>query len=141
VLNPEARVVPNDRNSILNKDFYANLKAQAWWQLRRRFELTYRAVQKMNGDEAESTFTYKVEDLISLPSTLPQLRKVEKELSQPTASQGARLKMVIDKAPDGVRSPNLADAIVMAYWPVSKGPMFIPHSVITRSAMPRMLRR
>jgi phage terminase large subunit len=25
----------------LNKDFYTNLKAQAWWELRRRFELTH----------------------------------------------------------------------------------------------------
>jgi phage terminase large subunit len=24
--------------SPLNKDFYTNLKAQAWWELRRRFE-------------------------------------------------------------------------------------------------------
>jgi hypothetical protein len=25
---------------------------------------------------------------------------------------------VIDKQPEGTRSPNLADAVVMAYWPV-----------------------
>jgi hypothetical protein len=25
----------------LNKDFYTNLKAQAWWELRRRFEKTH----------------------------------------------------------------------------------------------------
>lgn len=141
VLKPDARVVPNDRNSMLNRDFYANLKAQAWWQLRRRFELTYRAIRKLEGDEEEASFTYNVDDLISLPSNLKLIRKIEKELSQPTASQGARMKMVIDKAPEGVRSPNLADAIVMAYWPVNSGPMFIPQGVINRSAMPRMLRR
>jgi phage terminase large subunit len=30
----------------------------------------------------------------------------------------ARMKLVIDKQPEGTRSPNLADAVVMAYWPV-----------------------
>ena len=28
------------RDTPLNKDFYTNLKAQGWWQLRRRFEKT-----------------------------------------------------------------------------------------------------
>jgi phage terminase large subunit len=61
------------------------------------------------------------DDLISLPSTLPLLRTLQKELSQPTASKGTRMRLVIDKQPEGTRSPNLADAIVMAYWPVGDG--------------------
>jgi len=56
--------------------------------------------------------------LISLPSDLPLLRTLQKELSQPTASKGTRMRLVIDKQPEGTRSPNLADAVVMAYWPV-----------------------
>jgi phage terminase large subunit len=58
------------------------------------------------------------DELISLPSTLPLLRTLQKELSQPTMSKGTRMRLVIDKAPEGTRSPNLADAVVMAYWPV-----------------------
>ena len=58
------------------------------------------------------------DDLISLPSTLPLLRTLQKELSQPTASKGTRMRLVIDKQPEGTRSPNLADAVEMAYWPV-----------------------
>jgi phage terminase large subunit len=46
------------------------------------------------------------------------LRTLEKELSQPTMSRNSRLKLIIDKQPEGTRSPNLADAVVMAYWPV-----------------------
>jgi phage terminase large subunit len=122
VLKPERRVIQGDSNSPLNKDFYANLKAQAWWELRRRFERTYRAIN-------EPEFTYDPDELISLPSSLPLLRKIEKELSQPTASQGARLKMVVDKKPDGARSPNLADAIVMAFWPVGHAPFEISEAV------------
>jgi hypothetical protein len=28
------------------------------------------------------------------------------------------MRLVIDKQPEGTRSPNLADAVVMACWPV-----------------------
>jgi len=110
VLEPDDRVVEDDEESPLNKDFYANLKAQAWWQLRLRFERTHRAV--VDGVK------YDQDTLISLPSSLSQLRTLQKELSQPTMSKGTRMKLVIDKMPEGTRSPNLADALVMAYWPV-----------------------
>jgi len=30
------------------------------------------------------------------------------------------MKLVVDKSPEGTRSPNLADAVVMAYWPMVK---------------------
>jgi hypothetical protein len=108
---PEGRVIEHDRNSPINSDFYHNLKAQAWWQLRRRFERTWRAIN-------EPGFTWKPDDLISLPSDLPLLRKIEKELSQATAGKTPRMKLVVDKTPEGTRSPNLADAIVMAFWPI-----------------------
>ena len=112
VLNPDDRVIPDDDESPLNKDFYGNLKAQAWWQLRLRFERTHRAVR--------DGVKYDRDELISLPSTLPLLRTLEKELSQPTMSKNSRMKLIIDKQPEGTRSPNLADAVVMAYWPVDE---------------------
>lgn len=111
VIDPDGRVIPGDRDSPLNKDFYSNLKAQAWWQLRRRFERTHRMVTE--------GIRFDVDDLISIPSDLPRLRKLEKELSQPTASQGARMRLVVDKMPEGTRSPNLADAVVMAFCPLT----------------------
>jgi hypothetical protein len=111
VLDPRGRVVPGDKNSPINEDFYENLKAQAWWQLRRRFEVTYRA-------RTESGYTFRRGDLISLPSDLPLLAKLRKELSQATAGPSKRLKLVVNKQPEGTKSPNLADAVVMAYWPV-----------------------
>lgn len=108
---PDKNIEPDDKQTPLNRDFYANLKAQGWWQLRRRFERTYRAVN--DGIE------YPADDLISLPSDMPKLRQLQKELGQATASRttGA-LKLVVDKAPPGSRSPNLADAVVMAFWPI-----------------------
>jgi phage terminase large subunit len=112
VLQPDDRVIPHDDESPLNKEFYSNLKAQAWWQLRLRFERTHRAVVSNNPS------MYSQDELISLPSDLPLLRTLQKELSQPTMSRGTRMKLVIDKQPEGTRSPNLADAVVMCYWPV-----------------------
>lgn len=110
VLDPERHVEDGDSQTPLNKDFYLNLKAQGWWQLRRRFEKTHRAV-------TEGVY-FEPEELISLDSRIPALRTLQKELSQPTASKStAKLKLQVDKKPDGTRSPNLADAVMMAYWP------------------------
>lgn len=110
VQNPDKNVEPNDVDTPINKDFYTNLKAQGWWQLRRRFEKTYRAVTE--------GVMFDHDELISLPSDLPLLRTLQKELSQPTASKGARMKLIVDKSPPGTRSPNVADAVMMCYWPV-----------------------
>jgi len=114
---PKGRVIEGDKDSPLNEDFYANLKAQVWWELRNRFYRTWRA--RIEGAK------YDLETLISIDSTLPKLRQLEKELSQATASRGARSKLVVDKTPEGTKSPNLADAVVMAYWPIeSRTPVF-----------------
>lgn len=108
-------VVEDDPDSPLNGDFYENLKAQAWWRTRIRFEKTHRAVQAALGKG--DPFTWRAEELISLDSRLPLLRQIEKELSQPVRKPGSR-KLVIDKKPEGTRSPNCADAIIMAANPV-----------------------
>lgn len=127
VMDKDKNIILYDKSSPLNGDFYGNFKAQAWWQLRLRFERTYRAV-------TDKTFTWTPEDLISLPSDLPLLRKLQKELSQATASTNTRMKLIIDKAPEGTRSPNLADAVVMAFFPVkSLRPMFITDADIAMS--------
>jgi phage terminase large subunit len=115
VLFPKKTIIPDDPESIRNEDFYKNLKAQGWWQLRLRFERTYKAVTQ--GE------LYPPEDLISLPSTLPYLTDLENELSQPTYSHDSSGKIIINKKPPGTKSPNLGDAAVMAYWPVFDLPL------------------
>lgn len=112
VLKPDSPVIEGDSESPLNKDFYANLKAQAWWELRNRFYRTFRAVNE--------GVNYHPDDMISIDSSLPLRFKLMKELSQPTASKGARMKLVVDKSPEGTRSPNLADCVVQNYWPVPR---------------------
>jgi hypothetical protein len=112
VLDKDKHLIPGDRNTPLNGDYFYNFKAQAWWHLARRFERTWRAVN-------EPGFTWEPGQLISIPSNLPLVRKLQKELSQATAStDNAKMKYLVDKSPDGTKSPNIADAVVMAYWPV-----------------------
>lgn len=111
VVDPFHRVIPDDDQSALNKDFFHNFKAQAWWSLRTRFYKTWNNIT--NG------VIYPIEELISLDSRMPLLQQLMKELAQPTSGpSAASLRMVVDKKPDGTKSPNLADAGVMMYFPV-----------------------
>lgn len=94
-----------------NKDYFANRKAQAWWNLRRRFQRTYRWVVEgkvCNPDE-----------IISISSKFRLYQKLVIELSQATYGQNGVGKMLINKAPktagQAAPSPNLADCVVMRY--------------------------
>ena len=49
---------------------------------------------------------------------------------QPTYSQDALGKMLINKAPPGSKSPNLADAVMMRFARVERAPMKISDSVL-----------
>jgi phage terminase large subunit len=114
-LFPDDHIIKGDRNSPLVKDYYHNLKAQSWWELRRRFERTHKAITE--------GVTYPSEQLISLDSEAlgPALSQVRKELSQPTIGYTAgKSKLVVNKQPEGVRSPNVGDAVMMAFNPVRK---------------------
>lgn len=125
-LNPDKHVgvMKNglqDRNTPLNKDFYGNLKAQGWWELRIRFERTHQMVQaKLKGEELPK---YKVSQLISLDSKRlgnKMLRIAEKELAQVTRkAPTGRMKLIVDKQPEGTRSPNVGDSVMMNYWPAN----------------------
>jgi phage terminase large subunit len=96
----------------LNKDYFANLKAMSWWSLRMRFQATYRAVVQ--------GMPHRPDELISIDPALKDLTALCMELSQPTFSVNGVGKLVIDKQPDGARSPNLADAVCIAYNPGSQ---------------------
>jgi hypothetical protein len=120
VFDPDGEMVLKRKN----KDFFANAKAQAAWSLRMRFQQTYRAVvEKMD---------YKPDEIISISSTIPDRAKLIAELSQPTYSINTVGKIVIDKAPDGTRSPNLYDGVMIAFHPGRK-PMRISSSLLRQA--------
>jgi phage terminase large subunit len=126
---PERNVIPNDKKSPLNKDFYLNLKAQGWWQLRLRFERVWRL-----RNDPTLKGTWSPDQLISIPKGLPLLGQLQKELSQPTIINNSRMKILVDKKPEGTRSPNLADSVMMNFWPVNAGrPLIIPSDTLMRS--------
>lgn len=117
VVNKYARVIPDDEQSIINDDFFGNMKAQAWWSIRTRFYKTWRVVSAIRAGEIPPA--YPPDDLISLDSVSlgAMLAPLMKELAQPTQGVGARLRMIVNKKPDGTRSPNLADAVIQAFFP------------------------
>lgn len=119
VLDPESTIESVDNDNVdqldrLNEDFFANAKAQAWWALRLRFQRTYRAVEAHKRGE---TWTYDPDSLISLDPNCPMLAALMPELSQPTWKPNDAGKMVVNKTPDGTKSPNLADAVMILFAP------------------------
>lgn len=116
VLKPFERLIPNDRDSLKNKDFFKNIKAQAWWSLRTRFYKTWKCIQAIK--EGKPIPSYEADELISLDSAMPLLKQLMKELAQATKGESTDLRTLIEKTPDGMKSPNLADAVVMAYFPI-----------------------
>lgn len=111
VVMPNAEVIKGDdgRKGRTNVDFFANRKAQAWWHLRTLFLNTFRAVTE--------GMAYDADKVISIPSGLPNRDRLVVELSQPTYSINTAGKVVVDKAPEGSKSPNNADAVVIAFAP------------------------
>jgi hypothetical protein len=118
VVNPEALYPPNVKpgtpGARKNKDQFHNAKAQGWWMLRDRFIATFKAVtDHRNG----IPFTGDPDNLISLSSGIAELQQLKPELSQVTFGYNNAGKIVINKAPDGHRSPNRADSVMIAFAP------------------------
>ena len=104
VEKPDTKIYPGANRT--NADYYQNLKAQSWGNLRRLFRETFRA-------RTEPGYNYDPTQIISLCSKMPLLQKLTTELSQPTWEPNQIGKMVVNKQPDDSKSPNLADAVMM----------------------------
>ncbi len=109
VINPYERVIPDDDLTPLNRDMFGNFKAQAWWHVRTRFYKTWRALKE--------GVRYHPDELISLDSRNPLLHQLMKELAQPTKGESTGLRMIVNKKPNGMKSPNLADSAVQSIFP------------------------
>lgn len=113
---PDAFVKGEDGKPLdrTNKDYFTNYKSQSYTALRWRFLQTYRAVVK--GDKSVD-----MEDIISLSSKIPKLSLLTSELSQPVYKESLNGKLMVDKTPEGMKSPNMSDAVMMAYAPRIRG--------------------
>jgi len=105
-----------------NQDYFANRKAQAWWALRKRAQKTYRwIVEKI---------PCAPDDILSISPKCPHHMKLVAELSQATFTTNGVGKIVINKKPDGMKSPNRADSAVIRYAPKDPPPMNITPDII-----------
>lgn len=103
VMDPESIAAGTDRT---NEDYFENLKAQCWMTLRIRFMETYKALM---GED------YDRENIISISPDIDIRDKLISELAQPTRKWSKNGKLMIDKTPDGVPSPNNADSIMQNF--------------------------
>jgi phage terminase large subunit len=101
------------KTEVLNKDFFSNIKAQAWWLVADRLRNTYNAVR--NGQ------SFPDDEMIFLDGSMPNLDQLMDELSTPLRDydNAGRVKVESKKdlAKRGVSSPNLGDAFIMAFLP------------------------
>lgn len=117
-----------------NKDYFANRKAQAWWGLRKRFQRTHRWVTQ--------GIACPPDDIIDLDDSKdaagnarnPMLMKLVAELSQATYRTNELGKIVIEKKPSGVKSPNLADAVVIDFAEMESAPVEITGEMLRQIA-------
>ena len=110
VQNPEYRLIPDDEESPKNGQMFENMKAQAWWSLRTRFYKTFKNVTE--------GVIYPLEELICIDGRVRALPSLKKELAQVTYKSSQNLKTMIEKTPEGTKSPNRADSAVMCYFPI-----------------------
>lgn len=124
VYRPEALYMPGTKN----KDMFSNIKAQAWWGVADRLRATFNAVR--NGAQV------KTEDMLILDSGMPHLSHLIDELCTPKRDYDNASRVKVESKKDlakrEVPSPNLADALVMAYAP-GAGPMKINPDALRRA--------
>ena len=104
---------PNGANkkftdTMTNGQFFRNLKAQAWWHLRLRLENTLRL---LDGNSVRLEECFFISDATM---SRDSLEKLIRELGQASYKHEDG-KLMVDKAPNAKASPNMADAVVMAF--------------------------
>lgn len=116
VVDPSGLYNQGGDEKTKNKDYFSNLKAQAWWLVADRFRNTYNAIK--NGEE------FADDELISISSDFPQLDILVNELSTPWRQFDSLGRVKVESKDDlikrGVKSPNYADAFIMAFAPIEK---------------------
>jgi len=116
VVNPE-KIVPGTKRKA--KDMFTNRKAQTWYEGRLGF---FNAWKARNGKPYDANRIICIAgDLANEPGK-PSLRDLLiSQLSQATVKETIQGKIQIEKAPDGVASPDIADAALMTTAPRKGG--------------------
>ncbi|MEL6754959.1 MAG: PBSX family phage terminase large subunit [Pseudomonadota bacterium] len=118
VINPDDLVDAENPTSPTNGDFYHNIKAQAWWDVSRRFQHTFNAITKGYAPDPDR--------IISISSDCEHLESLIDELSTPRKDVSLTGKSKVESKKDlekrEVPSPNKADAFICAFAPTETGP-------------------
>lgn len=113
VVDPDDEYMPG----VKNRDHFANIKAQAWWNVADRLRMTHEAVT--NGEKVDP------DSIISISSDCSHLEQLLTELSTPhrdfDPSGKVKVESKKDLAKRDVKSPNCADAFIMAFAPRERG--------------------
>lgn len=108
--------VANDPKSKKNKDLYVNFRAQSWTWVRERFRRTHEAIQRLDDGKAVNI---SPDHVISISGGCDNLHALQAELSRPKRVFTENGKIAVESKKRmkarGVESPNLADALVMAF--------------------------
>jgi phage terminase large subunit len=113
-----------------NRDYFGNRKAQGWFALRRRAQKTHKWITQ--------GVACHPDDVLSISSKCPLYMDLVSELSQPTYKTNEVGKIIINKKPDGMPSPNLADAVMMRFAPNEERRVIVTPDLLARArAMPR----
>lgn len=127
VMFPDKKYQPG----ITNKDFFANLKAQAWWMVADRFRLTYQVIEALR--KGEDPPKYTPDQLISISSDMPKIEKLKYELATPKRDFDKVGRVIVESKKDlakrDIKSPNIADSFIMAFAPIHK-PFHIPENML-----------
>lgn len=116
-----------------NRDYFANHKSQAWFRLRKRIQKTHRWIK--------DGMPCSPDEILSVSSKAKNYQKLVAELSQATYAQNTVGKIVINKKPNGMPSPNFADAVVIAFADGSSNQVVISQDLLNRMrALPKMRR-
>ena len=105
VKGPNKYFIKHKTLKVKNKDYFFRANSQLWWNIKLRVENTLKALDGEKIDLSKCFF---------IDSKIDNLDKILTELCQCVYDDSSG-KIKVDKAPDGAPSPNLADAIILAY--------------------------
>lgn len=89
------------------KDMFVNMKACLYWRLRRRFERTYEYV---NGIKK-----WPIDDLISIPRNEELITELSQTLYEINEAGKIRIESKEKLKKRGLKSPNLAEALILSF--------------------------
>jgi phage terminase large subunit len=98
-------------NGVKQKEYFSNVKAQAWWMLADRFRNTYDYLHNGNKD-------YRPDELISICSDACNIESLKTELCTPFRDFDGAGRVKVESKADlkkrDIMSPNKADAVIMS---------------------------